>query len=588
MPRRPSSPAEDRQTSLAIEVPVVTATRETEPPPTGKRSKKKTPRKKSRKPDLSEPMPQSGYKIPNYQIVRKLGEGGMGVVFEAQQQYPERRVALKIIPGWWYIDELAIALYVRETHDLRRLKHPGIAPVYEAGRTPAEQHFFAMELISGVPLTEYRKAHRTHGAPDPEQLRQRLGIMYKICQAVSYAHQRGVIHRGLKPSNVMITVEGSDARRDHVWQGVPDIKVLDFGLARITDAETVRKERGEIRGTFQYMSPEQAVGDPEDCDLRSDVYSLGVMLYELVTGSLPYPAEGKSPRDAARIITEQAARPPSEVWAEHGARMDPDLEAVLVKATQKDPEERYQTALALAGDIERFIKNQPIMARVLSTGYQVRKLIKRHRGPFSVAVIVAALGVLYTAFMTFEAIYMTSVARRAAAEADVSRDVSAFLLSMLAGEEDEGAADGAHEAWLDQAVAVIPVEFADRPLVQAQLMHAIGTIYTSLGRYDDATPLLVRALTLRRSELGEEHEDVAESLRGLANLYTHQGRLAEAEPLLRQSVAIKEKVLGPNHPSLADNLDDYAVWLRETNREEEAMEVEARADLIRSQNAESK
>jgi serine/threonine protein kinase len=246
-------------------------------------------------PDAPPDAPIGPTTIGRYRILGKLGEGGMGIVYEAEQQEPRRRVALKVVRGGELLDETRVRFFLREAEALARLKHPGIAAIYEAGRTAGGQHYFAMELVRGASLADWlskRPAPATRA-----EVQQRLRLFCAICEAVHYAHQRGVIHRDLKPSNVLVSEEPA--------AGPAAVKVLDFGLARITEDSppvTVSADAGIIRGTLQYMSPEQARGSPDAIDVRTDVYSLGVMLYELVSGRRPYELERVGVSEALRVI----------------------------------------------------------------------------------------------------------------------------------------------------------------------------------------------------------------------------------------------------------------------------------------------
>jgi predicted Ser/Thr protein kinase len=319
--------------------------------------------------------------IGPYRIIRRLGEGGMGIVYEAEQNSPRRLVALKVVRGGATADGYRVKLFQREAQTLARLKHPNIAAIYDAGATPDGQHFFAMEDVQGVPLNAYARSNNLSVA-------RKLELFRRVCEAIRYAHQRGVIHRDLKPSNILMEADGNP-------------KILDFGLARITDPELPRTSMtdiGRIMGTLPYMSPEDARGDQEGMDVRSDVYSLGVILFELLTGELPYRVRRANLPEAVRIICEDPPQRPSAI----DRTLRGDLETIVLKALEKTLPRRYQTVEQLEEDVRRFQSNQPILARRPRITYRLRKFVSRHR--VYVVVGTAALAVALAARLRVEEI----------------------------------------------------------------------------------------------------------------------------------------------------------------------------------------
>lgn len=461
-------------------------------------------------------------RIGRYRPLRTLGRGGMGVVYEAEQDSPRRRVALKVIRPEAATADLR-RRFAHESTFLARLQHPGIAQVYEAGTAETGQGpvpFIAMELVDGVPLSTW--ALRVASGLDA-----RLALMIQVCDAVQHAHQRGLIHRDLKPANILVDAEGRP-------------RVLDFGVARPADADlqtSLVTTHGEIVGTLSYMSPEQLGGDPNDLDTRSDVYALGVILYELLAGKPPLELSGRPLPDVLRAIRDDDPTPLSS----HDPRLAGDLSVIVAKAMAKDREQRYASANGLAMDLQRFRDDEPIAARPPSTVYLVRKFARRHRPlVIGAAGIVVAL-VLGVVASTWQAVRATRAEQLAAARLAESTAVTEFLQGMLAAiqpEEAQGREVTVREV-LDRArVDLAAGSLAAQPSVEAALRRTLGNTYRSLGELATAEEQLRRGLALADSVFAPGDPARLGLVLDLASALSARGEIDRADSLGAVALAL--------------------------------------------------
>jgi serine/threonine protein kinase/Flp pilus assembly protein TadD len=510
--------------------------------------------------------------IGGYRILRHLGEGGMGVVYEAQQQRPKREVALKVIRGGAFVDEERVKMFEREAQTLARLRHPGIAGIYESGRTEDGQHFFAMELVRGPTLRQFLQGD--DGATETAGVDERLRLFLRICDAVNYAHQRGVIHRDLKPSNILVPPEGSETSSPGTGPGV---KILDFGLARITDTDvalsTVVSEIGKIKGTLPYMSPEQVKGNPDLIDLRTDVYSLGVILYEMLTGQRPHDVDAGAFHEGARIICEEPPAPLARSWRGN-RRPERDLETIVAKALEKDPGRRYQSVASLADDVRRYLEDEPILARPPSAVYQLRKMIARHKIGFAFAVSMVVMLFAFGVAMAVQAGRIARERDRANLEAETARQVSGFLTDLFKVPdpgESKGNTVTAREI-LDRGAEKIRTELPDRPEVRAGLMETMGEVYSNLGLYDQAAQLIDEVQQIRLDLYPGDHPDVVRVLFLQSQMQQLRGDYAESERLAREALEMQRRVDPQDGVAIANGLQFLAVALKQQDRLDEAEE----------------
>ena len=514
-----------------------------------------------------------------YKLTERLGSGGMGVVFRAEQKEPiKRNVALKIVKLGMDTQEV-VARFEMEKQALAVMTHPNIAKVHDAGATKSGRPYFVMELVSGIPITEYCDKHML-------TTKERLELFIPVCEAVQHAHLKGVIHRDLKPSNVLVEVQEDN----------PVPKIIDFGIAKATEhrlaEHTFLTERGHLIGTPDYMSPEQAEMSGLDVDTRTDIYSLGVMLYELLVGALPFDTgalrsagfgeilriirEEEPPRASTRlrglgdIQNSIAEHRRTDVTTLH-KQLKGDLDWITMKAMEKDRTRRYSTASNLAADITRHLNKEPIIARPPSRIYSFGKFIRRHKWGVAMATLLLLAVVIGGAAAAIGFVRATKAERLARQEAQTATQVSNFLVDLFSV-SDPGEARGntitAREI-LDKGAREIEQGLQEQPLTRARLMNTIGTVYMKLGLYEDSDPLLRRALELRKELLDEEDPQVAESLASLSGLLEQRGDFKEAEQIAVRSLEIRERTLPPDHPDIAASLHGLGlIYYRQVKLEE--------------------
>jgi serine/threonine protein kinase/tetratricopeptide (TPR) repeat protein len=547
-----------------------------------------------------------GSRVGPYKLLQEVGQGGMGSVFMAAQEHPiRRRVALKIIkPGM--DSHQVIARFQAERQALALMDHPNIARVLDAGTTDAGGPYFVMELVKGVPITEYCDQNRL----DP---RQRLELFVPVCQAIQHAHQKGIIHRDVKPSNILVTLH----------DGKPVPKVIDFGIAKAIDQRlserTLFTQFGAIIGTPEYMSPEQAEMGGLDIDTRSDIYSLGVLLYELLTGSTPLRQETlhqaacnamlqrikeeEPPKPSTRIQTtgelssiaaQRHIEPAKLVKLVRG-----ELDWIVMKCLEKDRTRRYETASVLARDLESYLHDEPVEAGPPSASYRLKKYARKHRVGLTMATALAVVLVLASAVSTWQAIRATkaeSAALKAEADTRSERDralkaegeartnfaraqedekkarqseleakavLGFFQEKVLAAGRPEGQKGGLGKDVklrdaIDAAEPSITSGFVNKPIVEAAIRDTLGTSYWHLGELPKAIEQEERALALRTASLGSNHPDTLTAIDNLAIIYEASGRLHESIALFEQILARYTASRGANEPDLLIAMSNLA------------------------------
>jgi len=562
--------------------------------------------------ELSE---KPGDRIGRYKLLQQIGEGGCGVVYMAEQEEPvRRRVALKVIKLGMDTKSV-IARFEAERQALALMDHPNIAKVLDAGATETGRPYFVMELVRGIKITDYCDQNHLSTA-------ERLHLFVQVCHAIQHAHQKGIIHRDIKPSNILVTQNESMA--------LP--RVIDFGIAKATTGQqladkTVFTAFEQFIGTPAYMSPEQAMMTSLDIDTRTDIYALGVLLYELLTGRTPFDAKeliAAGLEAMRRIIREQEpARPSTRLStmlaadlttvAQHrqaeparlGTLLRGDLDWIVMKALEKDRTRRYETATGLAADIQRHLRSEPVMARPPGAAYRFQKLVRRNKLACTAVVAVALALLLGAAVSTWQAIRATrseqeqsrlreqadaarhqaeTEQRKSATEATRSRQVAQFLKDMLQG-VGPSVARGRDTAMLkeilDHTAARVGRDLAGQPGVEADLRTTIGLVYRDLGEFKNSEDMLREALAIGRRLLGQSHPAVAGALDNLGRALHAHGKFGEAEAVHREALALRVKLHGDEHLEVASSLNNLGNALRARGSLTEAEDLHRQALALR-------
>jgi serine/threonine protein kinase/tetratricopeptide (TPR) repeat protein len=545
-----------------------------------------------------------------YKLLEEIGEGGMGTVWVAEQTAPVRRkVALKLVkPG---LDSRSVlARFEAERQALALMDHPNIAKVLDGGLTDAGRPFFAMEYVKGVPITEYCDATRL-------SVTERLQLFVQVCQAVQHAHQKGIIHRDLKPSNILVAP----------YDDRPVPKVIDFGLAKAMHQSlterTLHTAHETVLGTPLYMSPEQAQLNNLDVDTRSDIYSLGVLLYELLTGTTPVEKrrfkeaawdevrriirEEEPPRPSKRLSTTRTL--PSLAACRHTepARLTKlvrgELDWIVMKALEKDRSRRYETANGFAMDIQRYLAGEPVLAVPPSTGYRLRKLARKYRAALTVTAAFAVLlvvGTVVSAGLAVRATTAERLARDRLTEVEAAHVQTEHALkgSEQAREQAQAVNQLLMSVFrkaspfqnerpltvpqlLSQAEASLHSDATLSPGTRASLLAAIGETYESLGSYRDEVRAFEAVRLLRQKHLGPDHADTLKSMHHLAGAYRLAGQFLNAVPLHEEALRRRQATLGPEHPDTLDSMNELARAYRDVGRLTEALPLFKEALRVR-------
>jgi tetratricopeptide (TPR) repeat protein/predicted Ser/Thr protein kinase len=526
------------------------------------------------------PLPEDTILEERYRIDKLLAYGGMGAVYRAYDTNLQIEVAIK---ENYFRTPQAVEQFKREALMLARLRHPGLPRVLQHFTWEGQQ-YLVMEFIEGPNLWEMVKQR---GGPFDEA--QAMVWIDRVCSAVAYLHGQSppIIHRDIKPQNVLVTVRGNER--------IP--KIIDFGVAKATSQRltenSVYTELGQFIGTPEYMSPEQADLTGLDVDTRTDVYSLGVVLYELLVGARPFDRKAllQAGLDEMRrkIREEEPAKPSTRIQSlgdgstvsARNRKTEPrrlerelhgDLDCIAMKALEKDRTRRYGSPAELAADVGRHLRHEPVMAGPPSAAYRLRKFARRHRWGVAVAGLLTLTLVAGTAVSTWQAVRATRAERRAVLEAQAAARVSDFLSDLFRVSEPSEARGSSVTAreLLDKGAKQIESELREQPELQARLMHVMGRAYESLGLYDQGELLLERALETRRRVLGGDHPDTLASMHSLGIVYWREGRYGEAERLYRDTIEARRRVLGEEHADTLATMNNLAALYVAQGRDEEA------------------
>ncbi len=504
---------------------------------------------------------EAGRRIGVWRLEREIGRGGMGVVYLAARvdaQF-EQQVAVKLLRRGLDSDEI-LERFLQERRILARLQDPRIAGLLDGGVTEDGRPWFAMEFVEGETITAWC-AQRGAG------VEQRLRLFRQVCAAVQYAHRNLVIHRDLKPSNILVTRDGQ-------------VKLLDFGIAKLL-ADEPGVDRPRTRADLRVMTPEYAAPEQvrgETATTATDVYALGVVLYELLSGARPYRADPTDPASLERAVLESRITRPSRVAkpARLQRRLRGDLDAIVMTALRREPERRYATAEALSQDLARHLAGMPVEARGEGMGYRVGTFVRRHRlGVAAATLVFLALlaGLAGTAWQ----------ARRAAREARRAQEVKDFLVDIfrLADPTQTRGEKLTARELLDHGARRVESELSGQPELQAEMMSLLADVYRQIGLYDQALPLAQGALETRRTLHGPTDPGVASSLRQEGAILFDKGSYEEAEPPLRDALAMHRQTLGPQDPEVAEDLDTLAILLRARGKLDEAESLARESLAIR-------